>query len=745
MRILLSPALAAVADELEAAGHRVDPWQPEQADAPADVVIAAGLGEVKMAAESPCHVIAVVEETELIGVRRFGARLCDFCVAPVRDGELLSRLAVLAARPGRAESQLHHLMALAVESTSDIVEVTDTEAVVQYVNTAFEKTFGIAAADAIGKTVGALIRSGAHEPGFFEELDATLGRGETWRGTIISQASDGRHVHMDSRITPIINSEGVMTHHMGVKRDISDRLARREALLEANRALEQARDTAVAASRAKSEFLANMSHELRTPLNAILGYSEMMLEDCDDGDSQVKKDLLRIRRAGSHLLELINDVLDISKIEANRIELAPESVSLMELAEGVSSTITPLAMKNNNRFVVDCPPGLGLIYVDRTRLRQIVLNLLSNACKFTSEGEVRLTIKSVDRDGDPWIEISVKDTGIGISEEEQAKLFRPFVQADSSTTRKFGGTGLGLVISKRLVDMMQGEITLESEPGKGATFTVCLPAEDEPTLTLPVSFPGSTGRGRDPVVLLIDDDLGVLELAERTLTRRGFRVCMASSGSEGIEMAGRLRPDAILLDVKMPGMSGWEVLSTLKLSEATAQIPVVMLSVMRQQAIGEALGAVDYLLKPVDKNALVDTLRRHIHGANATVLVVEDDEPTRELMKRTLEKAGHGVRLAENGQVALQQLEKGAPDIIVLDLMMPVMDGFTFLRHLRASDEHSEVPVIVATARVLSADERNALAVSAEQVIEKTAHSHEEMLELISDQIQRLIEPASEP
>jgi hypothetical protein len=530
-----------------------------------------------------------------------------------------------------------------------------------------------------------------------------------------------------------------MSHHVGVKRDITDEIQRRVAWLETNRALERARDTAVAASRAKSEFLANMSHELRTPLNAILGYSEMLLEDLG-GDEQVAKDLNRIRSAGTHLLTLINDVLDISKIEADKIELSPETFEVREMIESVAATVEPLAAKNRNKFTVRCDPALGAMTADRTRLRQVLFNLLSNACKFTKDGHVELI---VERRARAFV-IRVRDNGIGISPDQQAKLFQPFVQADSSTTREYGGTGLGLVICRRLVEMMGGSVILTSTLGHGSTFAVELPADqlgEGSSIAIRVMGPGDRDAS-GPLVLLIDDDPDVRELFARMMPRRGFRVLVSSTGAQGIELAGRLKPDAIVLDVKMPGMSGWDVLSALKLSERTAHLPVIMLTVLHQKEIGQALGAVDYLLKPLEPDALTATLRRHIKTGAAHVLVVEDDEATRELMTRTLVHAGHRVTAVENGQVGLERLRGSgsAPDIVILDLMMPVMDGFTFLHHLRAEPDHAHLPVIVATARVLSDEERRNLELNAQHVIEKQSHTRAQLLDIISEQIQAIVD-----
>jgi PAS domain S-box-containing protein len=737
MEILFVSKDAGLRAELDREGHTVvvlDGASPPSSTTNARVAVIDGLEEVARLRELPCHVIALVEPEEVPRIRSCPRVLSDFVLKPLRDGELAARVARLGSMPSWKEQELHRLLALAVERTSDIVEVGYPTAHLQYVNPAYERTLGVSREEAIGKTPAQLVRSDYHPPEFFKELDATLERGETWSGTLVSRARDGRLVYFDTTVTPIADATGRITHHIGIKRDITERLQRAEALIQTNRALEQARDAAVAASRAKSEFLANMSHELRTPLNAIIGYSEILMDESVEEGSQAWQDLKRIRSAGAHLLALIDDVLDISKIEADRIELTPEVFSVSDLVEGVSATIHPLAEKNKNTY--EAVYGDCTVHADRTRLRQILFNLLSNACKFTKQGKVTLHVAPVEREGRKWVEFRVTDTGIGISKENQAKLFQPFVQADSSTTREYGGTGLGLAICKRLTEMMGGQIQLESELGKGTTVTVLLPSMRETASDVA----DIRRRGGAPVVLVIDDDEDVRELCTRVLTKRGFWAQAVPSGSQGIELAARLRPDAIVLDVKMPGMSGWDVLSKLKLSEKTSSIPVIMLTVMHQEEIGRALGAVDYLIKPLDPKALIATLRRHIRQEGVRVLVVEDDPSTREMIRRTLEGAGHIVTEAENGQVALDRLDTDAPDIIVLDLMMPVMDGFTFLHHLRTSTNHANLPVIVATARMLSEAEQRALEATAQRVIRKKGHRLEELVELIGDQIARMVE-----
>ncbi len=609
MAIVVSSQDAEVQDyvrsEVAALGQTVAIWMTGD-DLPlgAQIVIIDGLDDVVAAYDLPCHIVALVTDEETAHFSECPRQVSTFVVKPLHPGELTARLRLLLTLPTYIDLIHQGLLARAVEKTSDIIEIGNPEAVIEYVNPAHSKLLGYAREEAIGKTPAQLIRSSQHPPEFFRKLEETLSRGETWRGTLISKAKDGRLLHFDTTVTPVVDSKGQRSHNIAVKRDITEILARREALLEANKALEQARDAAVAASDAKTQFLANMSHELRTPLNAILGYSELLLDDLDDERARV--DVERIRAAGFHLLSLINDVLDISKIEADHIELLPQPIVIAELVESLETTLQPLAAKNNNRFAVTCPDKAGNIVADPTRLKQIMLNLLSNACKFTKDGDVYLDIERFERADEPWIALSVRDTGIGISADQRSRIFEPFIQADASTTREYGGTGLGLVISKRLVELMGGEIVLESVLGEGSTFTVKLPVDGSRIEHQVIKSGSDTAT-----VLLIDDDPDVREVFGRALSRRGFDVEKATNGLEGVELAGRLNPAAIVLDVKMPKMSGWEVLSKLKLSATTANIPVIMLTVLHQQEVGQALGAADYLTKPVAPETLSDAVVRH--------------------------------------------------------------------------------------------------------------------------------------
>jgi signal transduction histidine kinase/DNA-binding response OmpR family regulator len=499
-----------------------------------------------------------------------------------------------------------------------------------------------------------------------------------------------------------------------------------------------AKEVAEQANRTKSTFLANMSHELRTPLNAIIGYSEMLEEEAEErGLSDLSPDLSKIQAAGKHLLALINDVLDLSKIEAGKMELFLEDFDVRALVQDVESTIRPLVEKSQNLFEVSCPTDIGTIHADLTRVRQVLFNLLSNAAKFTQHGRVGLEVFPLRLSGQEWLEFAVTDTGIGLTPEQQRRLFQSFSQADPSTSRKYGGTGLGLVISRRFAQMMGGDIRLQSEFGRGSVFTVRLPrvsgpARPAPGHAAPASAPAPQAVPAPPavapLVLVADDDKATRELISRGLLKEGFRVLAVASGEEAIRMARDKRPDAISLDVLMPGMDGWTVLRALKGDPLTSSIPVVMVSMLDDQDIGYALGAADYLTKPFDREKLVFALRRFRQGSSPRpVLVVEDDPATREVVRRVLERDGWIVSEADNGRRALESLLRSVPDLIVLDLMMPEMDGFEFVAELRRSEAGRRIPVVVVTAKDITAEDRKRLNGQVRRIFNKGSFSREEL------------------
>jgi signal transduction histidine kinase/DNA-binding response OmpR family regulator len=505
--------------------------------------------------------------------------------------------------------------------------------------------------------------------------------------------------------------------------------------------LRVAKEQADEANKAKSTFLANMSHELRTPLNAILGYSEMLQEEASDtGQTAFIPDLQKIHGAGRHLLGLINDVLDLSKIEAGKTTLYLETFDVARLVSEVAATVQPLVDRNKNQLVVECSESTGCMRADLTKVRQVLFNLLSNASKFTEKGAITLSVERSDslKSGISNLRFRVADTGIGMTPGQMSKLFEAFSQADASTSRKYGGTGLGLAISRKFCELMGGDLTVESEPGHGSTFTVTLPEEVRETVgTLaPVETQNSAketaSTSQGPTVLVIDDDPAVLDLMKRSLTRDGFCVELAADGKTGLELAARVKLALITLDVMMPGVDGWAVLTALKANPATADIPIIMMTIVDDRQMGFSLGAADYFTKPIDWQRLHLTLKKYRTPANPqTVLIVEDDASTREMLRRTLEKDGWQVAEAANGRVGLERLDEATPALILLDLMMPEMDGFEFMDALRQRKDDQRSPVIVITAKDLTEEDRERLYGGVERIIQKGATSPVEVLELI--------------
>jgi signal transduction histidine kinase/DNA-binding response OmpR family regulator len=493
------------------------------------------------------------------------------------------------------------------------------------------------------------------------------------------------------------------------------------------------------ASQHKSQFLANMSHELRTPLNAIIGYSEILQEDAVDlGQDNLVADLKKIESAGRHLLGLINDILDLSKIEAGKMDIYLEDVEIVPLLEEVRSIIVPMAEKNANVLEYRLANNLGSMHTDRTKLKQSLLNLFSNGSKFTQNGRLTLSVQRFETDK-PMVSFAISDTGIGMTEEQLGRLFQAFNQADASTTKKYGGTGLGLAITRNFCQLLGGNVTVTSKPGEGSTFTIVLP--DSPVAPAPAKAtdapPLSVEVDSAPTVLVVDDDPTARELLSANLKGAGYRLLQASSGDEALSLARSTRPDAITLDVMMPKPDGWDVLSALKADADLRDIPVVIVTMLSDRGIGLSLGAVEVLTKPVER-AQLTALIHNLVRREGPVLVVEDDAGAREMIRQTIEKMSLPVAEADNGVQALDWL--GAhplPAVILLDLMMPEMDGFEVLDALAAHPQWREIPVIVITAKQLTAAERERLLGQARKVIEKGGASRLDIVAAINEAVRR--------
>jgi PAS domain S-box-containing protein len=655
-------------------------------------------------------------------------------------------------------------------------------------NPAAEKTFGYSRDEALGQILPELIIPEQFREAHYKGVEKYLTTGE---GAILNRRVEvtglrhsGEEFPVELSISRIEGEEApFFTAYL---RDITQRQ-------KAEHDLQRARDAAETANKTKSLFLANMSHELRTPLNAILGYSEMLREEAEeDGLETFTPDLEKINSAGKHLLTLINDILDLSKIEAGKMELYLEEFDVADVVGELAATVAPLLEKNRNTLRLELGDGLGEMSADLTKVRQCVLNLLSNAAKFTQDGEVVVQAQRERMNERDWITIRVLDSGIGMSSEQLVKLFRPFTQADSSTTRKFGGTGLGLALTRRFCQIMGGDVTVSSTPGEGSSFTMKIPAiveavgdvhegeqDNENADFLEAAFQkldapedGSTPAQSTPdvateapnlsaavsktevevfaagedfapiypelgcAILVIDDDITQCELMQRFLQNEGFDVVIAHGGEEGLEIARQIHPRAITLDVMMPDMDGWTVLSQLKNDAQLQDIPVIMLTMVDDKTQGYALGAADYLTKPINRARLTHLLEKYrCSHPPCPILVIEDDPTMRAMLCKMLVSIGWTTYEAANGVEALQRIEENRPELILLDLMMPEMDGFEFAATLRRHEAWRDIPIIVLTAKELTTEDRLRLNGYVQKVMQKTAHTREELMQQVRDLI----------
>jgi len=512
----------------------------------------------------------------------------------------------------RFDSSVLHAM---LENAVDGVIIIDDEGVVRLLNPAAERLFGYQSQEVLGHNVSMLMPE-PHRSEHDHNIQSYL---RTGKSKIIGIGREVKGQHKDGTVFPCHLSvaevgDGDRRFFTGFVHDIIDRK-------QAEKEMREARAAAEEANRAKSAFLANMSHELRTPMNAIIGYSEMLLEEAEDTDlEEFVPDLQKIRQAGKHLLSLINDVLDLSKIEAGKMGLFLETFDMNSVLDDVEATVEPLVTQNGNQLNVHRDHALGNVRADITKLRQALFNLLSNASKFTENGTISLSVWRERRRIGECFYFKVIDSGIGIAPDKLGKLFDEFTQADASTTRRFGGTGLGLAITKRFCQMMGGDVTVESALGEGATFTMFIPVAVQPLARKKSDAEGSNTNpeqtssekysGKKGTVLVIDDDSDSRDLLQRTLSKDGFHVVTVSEGEKGLRLAKQLNPAAITLDVVLPGTDGWAILKELKADPRLQDIPVIMLTMIDNKSMGYTLGAAEYLMKPVDRDLLIRTLRK---------------------------------------------------------------------------------------------------------------------------------------
>lgn len=490
------------------------------------------------------------------------------------------------------------------------------------------------------------------------------------------------------------------------------------------------------ANQAKSEFLANMSHELRTPLNSIIGFSEV-LGDLSFGDlnEKQKKYVHNIHTSGKQLLQLINDILDLSKVEAGKMGLRYEEFSISEILSGVKTMVKTEVDKKNLSFDMEIDKHLTTINADKQKFGQIMINLLSNAVKFTpKDGKIKVSAKWINGS----VQISVADTGIGIKPEDQERIFSKFQQIDNKTAREYAGTGLGLALTKKFVGMHGGKIWLESEFGKGSTFTFTIPLKPESGTFYKeaTSSEAVEKSGKFPLILVVEDDPQSSELLKTYLTQEGYTVATAFNGKDAVAKAKELKPMAITLDIILPGKNGWKVLAELKEMSETKDIPVIIVSITEERELGFSLGAIDYLIKPINREELIRTLKRHgltvrPEGSPVHILVIDDEPKTVELVSAVLESEGYCVRKAYGGQEGIDLATSQEHDLIILDLMMPKVDGFDVVEELKRHARSKDVPIIISTAKDLTEEDFLRLRGKVESIAQKGKFSKEALLEVI--------------
>jgi signal transduction histidine kinase/CheY-like chemotaxis protein len=498
--------------------------------------------------------------------------------------------------------------------------------------------------------------------------------------------------------------------------------------------MENARDEARDASDQKTKFFANMSHELRTPLNAILGYGEMLYEDCEDmGYEDLLPDLKKITSSGTHLLSLINNILDLSKIEAGKMELFVTSFEIENMVQTIKDVSEPLAAKNENDFVIKLDGAMGSMSQDETKLRQCITNFLSNGFKFTKNGTVTLDVKS-RTDGDiEFVDFAVVDTGAGMSPEGVAKVFEEYTQAERSTSANYGGTGLGLPISKKFAEMMGGDVVVTSEEGVGSTFTMSVPREYPEYTEDEVDANVINLDDQDNLVVLVDDDVAMHDLIKRTISKLNLTLLGATNSEKGMELIREIKPKLILLDVLMPGRDGWSLLKECKTDQELKNIPVIMISQLNQSNLASSLGANDYLTKPIDRTHFINTVKRVLGNETQDhkVLVIDDDKDVRELLSRILKDAGFRPIDARDGKEGLERT-KDEPSLIILDLEMPRMDGFEFLEnYIKNVPEEKRSPILVFSGKDLTEVQEDLLKERVVGLVKKDDVSMENLSKMI--------------
>lgn len=634
--------------------------------------------------------------------------------------EVVTTSTALLKRQSQALRESWGLLQAVLDNTTAVIYLKDTDGKYILINHQYELLFHVSKEQAVGKTDADLFPLQLANAFRSNDLKVL----EVRRPLELEEVAphDGTlHTYLSLKF-PLCDASGQPYAVCGISTDITERKRAEEALQalmvsleekvkERTAELEMARDQALMATRHKSEFLANMSHELRTPLNAVIGFSDMLLEKMF-GDLNQKQDeyVQDILSSGRHLLALINDILDLSKVEAGRIELELSTFNLPMALENALTLIRERATRHGVEVSIDIDPGLGDYTADERKVKQILLNLLSNAIKFTPEGG-RISVGATLREG--GVEIAVTDTGIGIASDDHQRIFAEFYQIRSGM-RKPEGTGLGLALTKKFVELHGGRVWVESQVGQGSTFTFTLPmrvAVEKPATAVPE--PGAAQVGR-PVALVVEDDTAAAKLLSIYLTEAGFSVEVAADGEVGLQRAHDLRPAIITLDILIPKLDGWDLLARLKTDQTIAAIPVVVVSILEERGKGFALGASDYLVKPVDREELIGTVQRVVPAAGPdlrgmTVLAIDDDPLVLELMDAMLTPEGLTVLKAGDGREGLRLARLRRPDLIVLDLLMPEVDGFQVVDELKRDPATAGIQIIILTSKSLTPQDKDKL------------------------------------
>jgi PAS domain S-box-containing protein len=682
--------------------------------------------------------------------------------APLRsaDGAINGKLTVLAdisekkkaaeertrllqqEQAAREEAAISQRFRKLLEAAPDAILEVDREGTIVIANREAGRLFGCESKELVGERIEALIperfRSthGQSRAGY-ERSPASRPMGTGL--SLYALRKDGTEIAVDINLSPVVEEDG--NHVMCIVRDVSERrrveeqirvlnqnLERRgEELAAANQQLELRNREVERANRLKSEFLASMSHELRTPLNAIIGFSELLNEQTVNIFTDKQKRFLgHIQHGAKHLLELINDILDLSKIEAGRLELRHENFTMAVAVAEVLSSVRPMATAKQ----IDLESAIAIdvfLNADRVRFKEILYNLFSNALKFTPQGG-RVWIESTVEDG--YVHTVVGDTGVGIPAEEHNSIFESFHQVGATTKGVREGTGLGLAITRRLVEQHGGKIWLESEPGHGSRFHFTLPLHGPRGVEEEAAMLVNRPVRERPLVLIVEDDRSSQELMSSYLESEGYLTVTASSGVEAVRVARELKPDVITLDMLLPGKSGFEAMHELKNSPLTAWIPILIVSVLDERKMGFALGATDYLLKPIGREALLDSVRKYVpQGQTGPVLVCDDEALSLQLVSTALESAGYAFVQAQTGHEALRLLSESTISALILDLMLPDLNGFEVVQQIRAQPKLARLPIVILTAKELTQGDMDLLRGKVSSCLQKGASWKAQLLD----------------